>query len=106
MPTQETLDITKIQTVEDLNAIDFSKYVNQQHLSWVKHITNPISSKDLDRICNLSEGVGSKVTLGWTMGELFYKARPLPQVKVLKQMSLFNDKIFGPPKKFKVISVI
>jgi hypothetical protein len=29
MVTQEILDITKIQTVEDLNSIDFSKYVNQ-----------------------------------------------------------------------------
>lgn len=86
MNTQEILDVTKIQTVEDLNATDFSKYMDQQHLSWVRHITNPVSSKDLDRVCNLSEEVESKVILSWSMGELFYKVRPLPQIKVLKQI--------------------
>lgn len=103
---QEVLDITRIQTVKDLNSVDFSKYVSQQHLSWVRHITSPISSKELDRICDLSEKSGSKIQLGWLMGELYYKTRALPQIKMLKQMPLFNDEIFGPPGKFKVIPIM
>lgn len=102
---QEVLDITKIQTVEDLNSVDFSKYVNQQYLSWVRHITDPISSKELDRICDLSRKVESKIRLSWSMGELYYSVRALPQIKILKQMPLFNNEIFGSPRKFKVIPI-
>lgn len=106
MSIQEILDITKIRTVEDLNSIDFNKYTNDGDLSWVRHINDPVMQSDLSRICDLSTKVGSKVTLGWSMGELFYKIRALPQIKALKQVPLFNDEIFGPPKKFKVIPIM
>lgn len=91
--TLQKLDITKIQTIKDLNSTNFSKYVDKPHSSWVRYINMPVSTKDLDRVCDLSEKVGSKVTLGWSMGDLYYKMRALPQVKVLKQSTLFKEEI-------------
>lgn len=88
-PTREILDITKIQTLEDLNSTDFKKYECDQHEAWVRHINNPVAQDDLNRICDLSEEEGAKVQLGWTMGELYYRIRVLPQVKKLKQVALF-----------------
>ena len=85
---REILDITKLRTVEDLNSTDFSKYAEETHPSWVRHINSPVAQDDLDRICDLSEEEGCKVQLGWIMGELYYKVRALPQVKKLRQMAL------------------
>jgi len=94
---QKVLDITKIQTVEDLNSVNFDEYTDtEQHPSWVRYINDPVSQKDLDRICDLSEEVGSNVQLGCSMGELYYKVRPLPQIKVLEQTPLFDNKLFSP----------
>ena len=36
------LDITKIQTVEELNTTDFSKYVDKPQSPWVKSLIYPI----------------------------------------------------------------
>ena len=89
-PTQEQkrLDITKIKTVEELNSIDFSKYADKRSQSWVRYIVSPVTSKALNEICDLSEKEGATVKLGWTMGELYYNNRSLPQIKPLKQMPL------------------
>lgn len=106
MPKQETLDITKVKTVEDLNSVDFNKYADKRFSEWVRHINYPVKQKDLYRVCDLSTKTGSKVILGWSMGELFYKVRILPSIKPLKQMLLFNDEIFGPPGKVKVIPIM
>ena len=109
--TQEILDITKIRTVEDLNAIDFSKYVDKQFPILVKHIIYPNTSEQLNKICKLSNEVGSKVWLRWSInncwltGDLYYRIRALPQIKALRQMPLFDDEIFGAPKKFKPVMV-
>ena len=86
------LDITKIRTVEDLNSVDFSKYADDRFLTWVRHINSPVTSNDLDRVSDLSEEVGAKVILGWTLGELYYKVRALPQIKRFSQTFLLNDK--------------
>lgn len=67
------LDITKIRTVEDINSTDFSKYADEPYPSWIKLISAPTSSDDLDRICALSEQPESKVNLSWEMGELYYE---------------------------------
>ena len=85
---QKCLDITKIKTVKELNSIDFSKYVDKQSSPWVKYVKSPVPSKALDAICNLSTKEGSMVTLGWSMGDLFYKELFLPQTRPLKQMTL------------------
>ncbi len=82
------LDISSLKTVEDLNNTDFSKYACKRHKSWVRHINNPVAQDDLNRICDLSEEEGAKVQLGWTMGELYYRVRALPQIKVPKQIML------------------
>lgn len=92
---QKILDITKIRTIEDLNSTKFSEYIDSKHKSWVRHINNPVAQDDLNRVCNLSDEVGAKINLGWSMGELFYNVRALPQIKALKQVPLFDDKIFG-----------
>lgn len=89
---QKRLDITKIKTVEELNSIDFSKYADKRYLSWVRHIVSPVTSKALNEICDLSTKVGSMVDLGWSMGELHYRDKVLPQIKPLKQMALPGQK--------------
>lgn len=91
-PTQERLDITKIKTVEELNSIDFSKYADKRYQSWVRYIVSPVTSMALNDICNLSEKEGATVDLGWTMGELYYNNRALPQIKPFKQMVLPGQK--------------
>ncbi len=87
-PTREILDITKIQTLEDLNSTDFKKYACNQFKSWVRYINDPVAQNDLDRICELAHEEGSKIKLGWSMGELYYKERALPQVKKMEQAIL------------------
>ena len=87
-PTREILDITKIQTLEDLNSTDFKKYSCGQFESWVRYINDPVAQDDLDRICELAHEEGSKVKLGWSMGELYYKKRALPQIKKVEQIAL------------------
>ena len=87
-PTREILDITKTQTLEDLNLIDFEKYSEDKFKSWVRYINDPTAQDDLNRICKLSQKEGSKVKLGWSMGELYYKERALPQVKKMEQTAL------------------
>ncbi len=72
---REILDITKLQTVEDLNSTDFSKYADGTFPSWVRHINDPVAQEDLDRICKLTHQEGSKVKLSWHWGELYYKVR-------------------------------
>lgn len=89
---QERLDITKIKTVEELNSIDFSKYADKRHPSWARYIVSPVTSKALNEICDLSTKEGSMVDLGWTMGELHYRDKVLPQIKPLKQMTLPGQK--------------
>ncbi len=84
------LDITKIKTVEDLNSVNFSEYVDKHFLMWVRYIVFPIKTESLNRICELSTKEGSKVTLGWSMGELYYKTLAIPQIKKLKQMTFPN----------------
>ena len=69
---QERLDITEIKTVEDINATDFSKYVDKPSSSWVKYVVYPVASKVLDDLCKLSTKEGSTVKLGWSMGDLYY----------------------------------
>lgn len=90
--TQECLDITKIKIVEALNSIDFSKYVDKRFKNWVRYIVSPVSTKALNEICELSTKEGSMVTLGWTMGELYYKKNVLPQPKKFKQTTLPDQK--------------
>lgn len=82
---QKRLDITKIRTVEDLNSTDFSKYADERFASWVRYIVLPVKTESLNKICKLSTEEGAKINLGWSMGELYYKKRALPQVKILKQ---------------------
>ena len=83
--TRERLNVAKIQTIEDLNSVDFNKYTDTNFLSWVRYIVLPIKTKSLNKICKLSTEEGSKVRLSWLMGELYYKKRALPQIKVLRQ---------------------
>lgn len=83
--TRECLNIAKIQTIEDLNSVDFSKYTDTNFLSWVRYTMLPIKTESLNKICKLSTEEGSKIRLSWLMGELFYKKRALPQIKILKQ---------------------
>ena len=75
------LDIIKIRTVEDLNSIDFSKYASKLHKSWVKHIQYPVDSKELSRVCNLSDEKNAKTGLCWRGGELFYHKKVVNKVE-------------------------
>lgn len=85
---QKRLDISKVKTVEELNSINFGEYADKQYKSWIRFIVFPITTKALNEICKLSTKEGSMVNLGWSMGDLYYKKRVLPQIKPLKQMTL------------------
>ncbi len=72
---KERLDTRQIKTVEQLNAVNFSKYENRVDKGHVEYVQDPISSAELSRICELSTDQGSKVTLSWNMAELFFKMK-------------------------------
>ena len=65
-----TLDIENIKTVEQLNSIDWDKYTDSYHISWVRYIHYPVSCDALDNICILSGNINSNIKLMWSMGEL------------------------------------
>lgn len=67
------LDISLIKSIKDLNTINFSKYLDNSHKDWIRNIKYPVSQDDLNRVCNLSENLESKILLYNSMGELFIK---------------------------------
>lgn len=89
--SQERLDVTKIDTVEKLNSTDFSKYIDKHDESWIRYIIFPVSTVALNKICELSTQEGSMFNLGWTMGDLFYKKKALPNTRPFKQRMLPNQ---------------
>ena len=85
---RELLDLRTLKTVEDIDNTDFSKFADERFKSWVRHIVYPVAQDDLNRVCNLSMEEGCKIGLSWSMGDLYYRDRALPQIKVPKQASL------------------
>lgn len=65
----EPLDISKIKTKDDLDKINFSDYITKSCKNWIDNIKYPVSQKDLDYVCRLSDG-----KLANSMGELFIKS--------------------------------
>jgi len=86
---QEKLDITTIKTIEDINNTDFEKYSSEQFSNWLKHIVYPVSQDDLNRVNELSFQPGCEVELTWSMGDLYWRKRALPEIKVPKQIAMF-----------------
>jgi len=72
---KERLDIKTLKTVEDLNSVNFSQFANDQFKNWVKYIVYPVSTNDLNRLCELAESRSCKVRLWWSMGDLYYKEK-------------------------------
>jgi len=66
-----TLNIENIETVNQLNEIDWGKYTDYYHINWVRYIHYPVSYDALTNICVLSENKNSNVKLMWSMGELY-----------------------------------
>lgn len=70
------LDLTALNTVEDLDAVKWSDYFGSEHNNgingWVKSIKYPVKQDDLNRICELSQR-SNKIRLSWNMGELFVR---------------------------------
>lgn len=73
---QERLDIAKLQSVEDLEAVNWSQYFCGVHNNgidgWLKHIKYPVLSEDLNRVCKLAAKC-KRIRLSHGMGELFVK---------------------------------
>lgn len=80
------LDTTKIRTVEDLNNTGFAKYANTEGASWVRYTVNRTLPTELNRLCALSEEVGTKIQLKHELGRLYYKMRKCktPKYKLIK----------------------
>lgn len=68
------LKLSEIKTIDDLliEIRNIHKYIiNTDHVGWSQIRTeNPVSTKNLNRICNLAQENG--ILMGWNMGELFY----------------------------------
>ena len=80
------LDTTKIRTIEDLNSTDFAKYTNTEGAPWVRYTVNRTLTRELNRLCALSEEVGTKIQLKHGLGRLYYKIRKCkaPKYKWIK----------------------
>jgi 1,4-dihydroxy-2-naphthoate octaprenyltransferase len=70
---RDILNTKTLQTVEDLNNTDFSKFTDGRFKSWVRYILYPVAQAELDRVVDLSAEEGSEVKLGDSMGDLYYK---------------------------------
>lgn len=72
------LDITKLQTVEDIDTVNYPDFFGNVHNDgvdgWVKFIKSPVAQRDLDRVCELSTR-SKKIKLGNNMGALFVEKR-------------------------------
>lgn len=67
------LDITTIQTVEELDSITLSNFADDLSHHW--HLLNvryPVRDQELNRICELSNQ-STKYRLCTSWGELYYK---------------------------------
>jgi len=80
------LDTTEIRTIEDLNNTDFAKYANTEGTSWVRYTVTRTLTRELIRICALSEEVGTRIQLKHESGRLYYKMRKCkaPKYKLIK----------------------
>ena len=80
------LDTTEILTIEDLNNTDFAKYANTDGASWVRYTVRRTLPSELNRLCALSEEVGTKIQLKHELGRLYYKMRKckIPKYKLIK----------------------
>lgn len=64
------LNVTSIQTTEQLDALELDEYLSCAHYL---HIVYPVAQRELDRICNLPS---QRYILENNMGELFYAEKP------------------------------
>ena len=80
------LDTTKIRTIEDLNNTDFAKYANTDNAPWVRYTVRRTLPRELNRLCALSEEVGTRIQLKHELGRLYYKMRKCkaPKYKWIK----------------------
>lgn len=64
---QPKLDLAKINTVSDLLRVNWPLYMDSFHKEYVRYIKYPVTQKNLDKLCELSNGF-------WNSGgELFIK---------------------------------
>ena len=69
----ERLNLATIQTPEDVDKTDWSKYAtNKDFKSWVKSILYPVSQDILDRVCELAKK-SNNIRLSNSMGSLYYR---------------------------------
>ncbi len=72
----ETLDLTKLQTVEELEGVNWALHFDKEHNNgtngWVRHIMSPVLQSELTRVCKLAQD-SNKLRLSNSMGELYIK---------------------------------
>lgn len=72
----EQLDLENINTVEQINNVDWSIYCNvNEHPNWINLIKYPVSQDNLTIVCTLSQKDKSNISLFNSMGELFWEVK-------------------------------
>ena len=78
---RKLLDITKILTVADLDAVKWEDYLFADG-QWLKYIEYPLSQREMSRVSALSSKSDLNI-IGNSMGDMYYSPRLQTEMKGL-----------------------